>query len=182
MYGYCSRLIKTFYPAPRIFHQIQSTSKVLPPPVTGLVKSPLTAGQASFRTIHQVLVLDFSLEPSADECAVPRRPRSTQLTWSWVDRYNRTRDDVVMPEPERFDKWQSRHFTASRQCSPQRRGRLLDCMTLSLASWLSCVSWHHFGAQINHGAAHSCHEALPSHVYCNGYCDVNLDLNIVSGQ
>lgn len=28
----------------------------------------------------------------------------------------------------------------------------------------------------------SCHEALLSHVYCNGYCDVSLDLNIVSGQ
>lgn len=65
---------------------------------------------------------------------------------------------------------------------PQPRGRLLDCMTLSLASWLCCVFWHHFDAQINHGAAHSCHEALLSHVYCNGYCDVSLDLNIVSGQ
>ncbi|EWG36707.1 hypothetical protein FVEG_14700 [Fusarium verticillioides 7600] len=79
-----------------------------------------------------------------------------------------------MPGPERFDKWQS---PASRQCSPQRRGRLLDCMALSLASWLCCVSWHHFGTQMNHGAAHSYHEALLSHVYCNGYCDNSLDLN-----
>jgi hypothetical protein len=77
-----------------------------------------------------------------------------------------------MPEPERFDKWQSRHFTASRQCSPQRRGRLLDCMTLSLASWLCRVSWHHFGTQMNHGATHSCREALLSHVYYNGSCVV----------
>ncbi|KAF5546332.1 hypothetical protein FMEXI_5706 [Fusarium mexicanum] len=145
--------------------KIQSAFNVLPPPVTGFVKRPLTTGQAAFRAIHQVLVLSFSLEPSADECAVPRRPRSTQLTWSWVDQYNRTRDDVVMPEPERFGKWQSRYFTASRQRSLQRTGCLLDCMTLSLASWLFCVSWHHFGHQMNHGAAHSCREALLSHVY-----------------
>ncbi|KAJ9428489.1 hypothetical protein QL093DRAFT_2136762 [Fusarium oxysporum] len=35
---------------------------------------------------------------------------------------------------------------------------------------------------MNHGATRSCHEALLSHVYCNGSCDVGLDLSIVSGQ
>lgn len=55
-----------------------------------LFKSPLnpsTRALASFRTLHQALVLGFSLEPSADKCTVPMQPRSIQLAWVQVEHH-----------------------------------------------------------------------------------------------